>query len=203
MREVLASRVDFRITDDNFARWSEAQSNLEKLPRSAIKPTPATGSDAVDRAVARLESSPLARRAIESAGLTVRDFVLETIALAQATEVAQTGRSLTRAPIPPENFQFVQRYSARVLRSHAQPRVARAESENYEMESDAADEMADQIEMQIQMRLEEREHEVEMRLAEAEMRREVAEREAEMRREYADALRQRRIMSRDTVPPPR
>src|SRR5688500_14526139 len=64
-REALASHVDFRITDDNFARWEAAQNNLDALPRSAFRPASTAGGNAVDRAVARLESSPRARRAIE------------------------------------------------------------------------------------------------------------------------------------------
>lgn len=184
VREALASRVEFRINDDNFARWEEAQANLEELPRSAIPATSATGRNAVDRAVARLESSPLARQAIERAGLSVREFVLETIALAQATEAAQTGKSMTRGPIPPENFQFVQRYSARVLYSHS--RVARAGVESYDMDSDAAEVTSDQADMDLQMRLDEAEHQAEMRMAELEMRREGLEQAAEMRREEAE-----------------
>jgi hypothetical protein len=160
-REALSAPIDFRINEDNFARWSEAQSNLEELPRSAINGTVRTGSNAVDRAIARLESSPRARRAIERAGLSVRDYVLETIALAQATEAAQTGRSLSPAPIPPENSRFVQRYAARVLRARAAARVARAEEESYDMQSDTADEMTNQTEMDMQMHLKEAEHEVE------------------------------------------
>jgi hypothetical protein len=160
-REALSTPIDFRINEDNFARWSEAQSNLEELPRSAITGTPGTGGNAVDRAIARLESSPRARRAIERAGLSVRDFVLETIALAQATEASQTGRSMSRAPIPPENSRFVERYAARVLRARAAARVARAEEASYDMQSDTADEMADQTEMDFQKHLEEAKHEVE------------------------------------------
>ncbi|MDP9279199.1 MAG: hypothetical protein M3P00_07245, partial [Gemmatimonadota bacterium] len=123
VREALASPVDFRINDDNFARWEEAQSNLEGLPRSALPTKSPAGGSAVDRAVARLESSPYTRTAIERTGLSVKEFVLETIALAQATEAARTGRSLSRGTIPPENFQFVQRYTSRALYSRS--RVAR------------------------------------------------------------------------------
>ena len=141
-REALASHVDFRITDDNFARWETAQNNLDALPRSAIRPTSTAGGNAVDRAVARLESSPRARRAIERAGLSVREFVLATIALAQATEAAQTGKSTSPVPVPPENFQFVQRYAARVLRSRQQERIARAEA-TYDVEFDTSGAMAD------------------------------------------------------------
>jgi hypothetical protein len=160
-REALSVPIDFRINEDNFARWSEAQSNLEQLPRSAVNNTGQVRGNAVERAIARLESSPRARRAIERAGISVRDYVLETIALAQATEAAQTGRSLSAAPIPPENSRFVERYAARVLRARAAARLARAEEQNYEMQSDTADEMGNQDEMDIQMHSGDGEHQTE------------------------------------------
>lgn len=160
-RAALAVPIDFRINEDNFARWSEAQSNLDELPRSAINNTAQVRGNAVERAIARLESSPRARRAIEKAGISVRDYVLETIALAQATEAAQTGRSLSAAPIPPENSRFVERYAARVLRSRAAARLARAEEQSDEMQSDTADEMANQTGMDMQMHQRDGEHEVE------------------------------------------
>jgi hypothetical protein len=137
-REALAAPVNFRLTDDNFARWEEAQSNLDDLPRSAIRSGVASGRSAIDRAVARLESSPRAQRAIERAGLSVRDFVLETIALAQATEAAETGKSTSTTPIPPDNFQFVQRYRARILLARREDRFARAQAENYGVHVDSA-----------------------------------------------------------------
>jgi hypothetical protein len=203
MREALATRVDFRINDDNFARWEAAQDNLGALPRSAIQSTSTTGGNAVERAVARLQASPRARRAIEKTGLTVPEFVLATIALAQATEAAQTGKSTSPVPVPPENFQFVQRYAARVLRARHQERLARAEARRYDLQFDTSGATAEYEDSE-QMRLEQAEQDAEMRLAETEMRREEAERirdeaerlaerqrdqaehEAEMRREQAE-----------------
>ena len=157
-REALASRVDFRITNDNFARWEAAQNNLDALPRSAIGPTSTAGGNAVDRAVARLESSARARRAIERAGLSVREFVLATIALAQATEAAQTGKSTSPVPVPPANFQFVQRYAARVLRSRQQERVARAEA-SLDVELDTSGAMTGYGDSAVQMHQSHAEHE--------------------------------------------
>ena len=142
-REALATPVDYRLTDANYAQWEQAQSNLDALPRSALRPASSGGGSAIDRAVARLESSPRARRAIESAGLSVRDFVLETVALAQATEVAETGKSTAAAPVPAENFQFVQRYRSRILRARAEARVARAQAESNYMQSDTEQSSAD------------------------------------------------------------
>jgi hypothetical protein len=150
--------------------------------------------------VARLESSPRAKRAIERAGLSVREFVLATIALAQATEVAQTGRSMSPVPVPPQNFQFVQRYTARVLRSRNQERIARAEGGSYDIEFDTSGAMTEPDNAE-QMGLDQAEHD-------AEMRREQAERDAENRREEAEHEadlrerdeRQKRDSARDTVP---
>ena len=138
-REALSTTVDFRLTEDNFARWEEAQSNLEDLARSAIQSGAASGRNAVDRAVTRLESSPRARRAIEGSGLSVRDFVLETIALAQASEAVETGKSTSATPIPPENFQFVQRYRGRVLLARREDRLAREQSEAFDMHVDTSE----------------------------------------------------------------
>jgi hypothetical protein len=138
-REALATPVDFRLTDDNFPRWAEAQSNLDDLPISAIPSSAPFGRNAIDRAMARLESNPRARQAIESAGLSVRDFVLETVALAQAAEVAETGKSTSAEPIPPDNFQFVQRYRGRVLLAGRDDRLARDQAEAFEMRVDSAE----------------------------------------------------------------
>jgi hypothetical protein len=128
-REALATPVDFRLTAANYAQWEQAQRFLEGVPRSALASAPGANGNAIDRAVETLEASPRARTAIERTGLTVRDFVLETIALAQAAE-AQSGRSPNGVTVPPENVQFVQRYQSRIL----QPRtVVRATSapDNY------------------------------------------------------------------------
>jgi hypothetical protein len=206
VREALAAPVDFRINDDNFGRWEEAQSNLEDLPRSQLPTKSPAGSNAVDRAVARLESSPYTRTAIERTGLSVKEFVLETIALAQATEAARTGKSLSRGTIPPENFQFIQRYTSRAL--YARSRVARGDADAYNVTPDV-DVMSEQTEnTNIQMQLNETEHQVEMGREDvdraAEMRREDAERAAEMSRDRAEENRERaRDSVRDTLPTPR
>lgn len=181
VREALASPVDFRINDDNFGRWEEAQSNLEGLPRSALPAkSPPTGN-VVDRAVARLESSPYTRTAIERTGLSVREFVLETIALAQATEVARTGKSLSRGSIPRENFQFVQRYTSRALYSRS--RVARGDVYSSESTPDV-DVMSEQTDADSQMQMDEPEHQGETP-------------------ESADSVRGSADSVRDTVPTPR
>ena len=144
-REALAIQVDYRLTDENLAMWERAQRNLDRLPASAFPAQRgATGGNVIDRAVARLESSPKARTTIEATGLTVRDFVLQTIALAQATEAMQSGRPAGAGIVPPENFRFVERHRDRIGRAqvaarNASRRARMAESDGAFNEQMAAD----------------------------------------------------------------
>jgi outer membrane biosynthesis protein TonB len=152
-REALTSPIDYRITEDNFSRWQEAQENLDQLPRSSIRSSPASGRTTVDRAVARLQSSPPARQAIESAGISVREFVLETIALAQATESAQTGKSTSPMPILADNYQFVRQYRAGGLRAEStEPPETPEPAEPPEPPEPSAESFDMQPEMQAEVR---------------------------------------------------
>jgi hypothetical protein len=113
-QQALATPVDFELTEDNFDKWETAQRNLDRIPASQIPPLSNSGGSVIDRAVARLESSAAAKRAIEAAGLSVRDFVLETLALAQAVQASATGRSSSASGIPAGNFAFVEQYRDRI-----------------------------------------------------------------------------------------
>jgi hypothetical protein len=129
-REALATPVDFRLTDASYAQWEQAQRFLDALPRSAFAAASAGSGNPIDNAVATLESSPRARTAIERTGLSVRDFVLETIALAQAAE-AETGNAAPGVSVPAENVQFIQRYRSRILQARAQARATSTPSDTY------------------------------------------------------------------------
>jgi hypothetical protein len=158
-REALTSPIDYRITEDNFSRWQEAQENLDQLPRSSMRSSPASGRTAVDRAVARLQSSPPARQAIESAGISVREFVLETIALAQATESAQTGKSTSPMPILADNYQFVRQYRAGGLRAESTEPPETPEPAEPPEPPEPPEPSAESFDMQPEMRAEVREQE--------------------------------------------
>ena len=154
-REALAIQVDYRLTDESFARWERAQRSLDRLPSSAIPAqSSGGGGNVIDRAVTRLESSPRARTAIEATGLTVRDFVLQTIALAQATEAASGGRPAGAGVVPPENFRFVERHRDRVRRAQAAARIARRNAESYEDQFGAGQQMGGDTAMQVETGME-------------------------------------------------
>jgi hypothetical protein len=129
-REALAIPVDFRLTDANYSQWEQAQRFLDALPRSAFAAPPSASGNPIDNAVATLESSPRARTAIERTGLSVKDFVLETIALAQAAE-AETGKAAPGVNVPAENIQFIQRYRSRILQARAESRAASIPTNTY------------------------------------------------------------------------
>jgi hypothetical protein len=129
-REALATPVSFRLTEANYNQWEQAQRFLDAVPSSAFTSSAGAGGNPIDRAVATLEASPRARTAIERTGLSVRDFVLETIALAQATE-ASAGNPPGGVTVPAENVQFVQRYQSRILQARAERRGTRARVDTY------------------------------------------------------------------------
>lgn len=135
-REALATPISLRLTEANYAQWEQAQRFLDALPRSAFVSASGTSGNAIDRAVATLEASPRARTSIERTGLSVRDFVLETVALAQAAE-AGTGKPPGGVTVPAENVQFVQRYQSRIMQARAEARAMRARADTYN-EADTA-----------------------------------------------------------------
>ena len=186
-REALTSSIDYRITEDNFSRWQEAQENLDQLPRAAIRSTPGPGRTAIERAIARLQSSPLARGAIESAGLSVRDFVLETIALAQATESAETGKSTSPTLILADNYRFVRQYRSGGLRAEA------PEPPDAPEPPEPPDQSAESLDMQLEMQTDIREQES------AQARLQFDAMEAALERYHRNRFRPRRDAARKSL----
>src|SRR2546423_15333728 len=152
-RAALSAPVSYELNEDNFARWEIAEQNLDRLPATEFASARPSGGSPVDRAVARLESSPRAKRAIESAGITVRDFVLEPVALAQAVQASQTGRSTVPSGVAAANFAFVERYRSRIRDSGLESDLARQSGDSAvtdpntaaELQAAEADRRADSI----------------------------------------------------------
>ena len=112
--------VDYELTSELYRKWLVAQENLDRdVGRtdpvltssriSVIQPTP----ERIDAVVSRLERSDRTRRAIESAGLSVRDYVLTTVAMYQALQ--PPGR-ITVAQLRPGNVEIVSRNRAEIVR---------------------------------------------------------------------------------------
>ncbi len=113
-QQAIAANVEFVLDEATFQKWERAQANLEKLPSGELDNSPDPGgSDPVVRGIRRLESSPRARQAIESAGLSVKNFVLATVALAQAVKASRGGVPPTVGAIA-SNVRFVMAHASRL-----------------------------------------------------------------------------------------
>lgn len=113
-RQAIAGNVEFTLDESTFQKWERAQANLDKLPPGELdKTTDPGGNDPVTRGIRRLESNPRARRAIESTGLSVKNFVLATVALAQAVKASQGGVPPTVGAVA-ANVRFVMAHASRL-----------------------------------------------------------------------------------------
>jgi hypothetical protein len=91
----------FSVTSEQFRKWDAAQGGIDKSIQSRfgdiLKPE-SPSERTIDAAVKYLEGQPTARSAIERAGLSVRQFVVTTVALEQEMRMA-SGRG-SREPDP-------------------------------------------------------------------------------------------------------
>ena len=91
---------DFRITSEKYKQWDAAQRGISKRIAArfgAILRPDAPTERSIASAVTYLQGQAGARQAIESAGLSVRDFVVMTVALEQEMRLASSER---REPAP-------------------------------------------------------------------------------------------------------
>jgi hypothetical protein len=89
--------IDYKLTIDGYRKWLAAQENLKREATDADLGSPAERilltnptAASIDAVVEHLEGSPRTRASIEAAGLPVRDYVLSTLAIYQATERPDT-----------------------------------------------------------------------------------------------------------------
>jgi len=106
--------VKYPLTSDNYRKWIVAQAALDSLeeptdmPRIELRdPT----DDDIDRTVDFLSNHDTERRAIERAGLSVRDFVLTSVALGQALHFASDEL------VPRDNRAFVEANRQQLVRA--------------------------------------------------------------------------------------
>lgn len=103
--------LDYVITSERYRNWDAAQ---RALTRSVAKRfgqilDPRSPSEqSINRAVAYLEGQPAARAAIERTGMTVRDFVVMTVALEQQMQLAASrGSAPAYAPEVPMDSGYL------------------------------------------------------------------------------------------------
>lgn len=94
--------LEFGITSDQYKRWEKARKGIDRRIAArfgAILQPDAPTEESIERAVAYLEGQPSARRSIEAAGMSVRAFVVMTVALEQEMRRA-SGQPVVRQPAP-------------------------------------------------------------------------------------------------------
>ena len=109
---VASSTADYKLDDNRYRQWTIAQEKLDALgpidaPVTLTSLNPSAAD--IDRTVAFLESRPDTRNALAAAGLSARDYVLTTLALAQAR-----GASLASADSETDNERFVSQHRTEV-----------------------------------------------------------------------------------------
>lgn len=105
--------ADYRLSEDRMDEWRGAQRAVSELPVDAdFKPmrlADATDDD-VERTMRYISERPDMRSTIERSGLTVRDYVLTTLALARADLVTRRPADSARFIMVPENRAFAARF---------------------------------------------------------------------------------------------
>lgn len=94
--------LEFGITSDQYKRWEKARKGIDRRIAArfgAILQPDAPTEQSIERAVAYLEGQPSARSSIEAAGMSVRAFVVMTVALEQEMRRAG-GQPVVRRPDP-------------------------------------------------------------------------------------------------------
>ena len=94
--------LSFTITSERYKAWDAAKDGLDSRIASRFGAILQPGSPSrrnIEKAVAYLESEPAAKAAIERAGMSVRDFVVTTVALEQEMKLASA-----RGEIPPDTM---------------------------------------------------------------------------------------------------
>lgn len=123
--------VDYELTSDTYKKWLTAQENLRRhagdadlgLPAQRVVLTnPSAGS--IESVVDELDSTEQTREAITSAGLSVRDYVLATLALYQATDRPDTlGITPGGVPISAANVELARRNAEEIAAARARAAV--------------------------------------------------------------------------------
>lgn len=111
----------YTLTMPDFNKYAAANENLSKAPKQeeSEDDDEASDNESLDEMAARIEKVPGARKAIESAGLTVWQYAVITMALFQASFAqfaieagADPAKVAKDASVNPANLKFVKEHKA-------------------------------------------------------------------------------------------
>lgn len=113
----------YRITDENFRKFMVAAESLvvlrardPQVRQLAERPLAEAGSNEEDAGLRLLESNEAITRAIESAGLSVRDYYVMGIALASALRYMDAPDAAPPTPALEENSRYLRQHADDVSR---------------------------------------------------------------------------------------
>ena len=95
-------KLSFEITSERYKAWDAARTGLDSRIASKYGAILQPGSPSrrnIEKAVQYLESEPAAKASIERAGMSIRDFVVTTVALEQEMRLASA-----RGELPPDTM---------------------------------------------------------------------------------------------------
>jgi hypothetical protein len=104
------SSFDYAITSDRYRQWDAARKGFSRTVSGRfgdiLRPAAPT-ERSIQRAISYLEGQQAVRASIERAGMTVRDFVLMTVALEQQMRLATQRREMPEmTQLPPATDTF-------------------------------------------------------------------------------------------------
>ena len=111
----------YQLTMADIRKFAAANANLAKHPKVEQDDDDAEDADnaSLDEMAARIESIPVARKAVEAAGLSARQYAVITMALFQASfaqyaveQGADAGKVAREAGVNPANIRFVKEHKA-------------------------------------------------------------------------------------------
>lgn len=108
----------YALTESGLAKYTQATRNLAGVPGACVRDDDDDGSNSqtIDQMVAKLNASPGAAAAIQSAGMTTREFVTFTFSMFQ-TGMAAWAASQPGGKLPPgvsqANVDFYKKNEAR------------------------------------------------------------------------------------------
>jgi hypothetical protein len=131
--------LDYDLTSDNYRRWLAANDALDSAriePDVRLNPRTATGDD-IDAAVQALEADERASTAIRGADISVRDYVLTSVALAQSWDAIDRPTRVTGIPVANVNFLRTQDTGNQVTRSRPTARIIGDSDSDSDSEADS------------------------------------------------------------------
>lgn len=131
--------LDYDLTSENYRRWLAANDALDSAriePAVRLDPRAATDDD-IDAAVKALEADERATTAIRGADISVRDYVLTSVALAQSWDAIDRPNRVSGIPVENVSFLRTQDTGDQAIRTRPTARIIGDSDSDSDSEADS------------------------------------------------------------------